>query len=210
MGAVEVVVVIPTVTGREAHLDRCMQAYMRTLKGVHWQAVVHHNAPTCGAVWNIGAQAAREADAAYVHMSADDLEPLDGWYREAVATVEMGATPSALIFTARDGQPDVVESHGDWAARYTVPTVTSMSRIPFCRTSQWIDIPPIHYFSDNAFTSAMQMQGVPVLAVAGYAFRHHWAQPGRKQMNDQQWFKEQTEWQTWAQGELLQRAPRWS
>jgi len=211
MSRLEVVVVIPTVQGREDHLDRCMAAYMRTLAGVRWQAVVEHNRATCGEAWNLGAEVARAAGATWLHMTADDLEPLDGWFEAAVSCVrEFGASPSALIWTARAGEPDVIESHGDWAARYSVPNAVSMSRIPFCRTELWIDIPPIHYFSDNAFSSAMQAQGIPLVAVPGYAFRHHWAQAGRKQMNDEQWFREQTTWQQWAAGELLQRAPRWS
>lgn len=207
----EVFVVIPTVAGREDHLQRCTEAYTRTLAGVSHELFVVYDAPTCGLAWNLGADVARGHGAEWLHMTADDLEPLDGWYAAARSCVtDYAASPAALIWTARAGEPDQVESHGDWAARYSVPCAVSMSRIPFCRTTQWIDIPPIHYFSDNAFTSAMQAQGVPIVAVEGYAFRHHWAQPGRKRMNDAQWFAEQTAWQTWAARELLERAPRWS
>lgn len=210
------VVALPTVTGREEIVSICESAYHETVP-TDVRLIVHRqkDRPTCGEVWNavaLEAQAfaAGEPGPVYFHATADDLEPLPGWFDPAVRIVENGGTPSALIYTARAGQPDVVESHGDWGVRYPAPQVTSMSRIPFCRADQWIPIPPIHYFSDNAFSSAMQIQGIPMIADPDYRFRHWWAQAGRHPMNDAQWFAEQTAWQTWATGELLQRAPRWS
>lgn len=211
------VVAIPTVTGREAHLERCGHAYHETTPtDVRLKLVVVRDRSTCGEVWNESAEIALEGAQApnftpvYLHCTADDLEPLPGWYEAAVGVVESGGTPSALIYTARPGQSDVVESHGDWGVRYPARQVTSMSRIPFCRAEQWIPIPPIHYFSDNAFSSAMFTQGIPIVADPGFAFRHWWAQEARKPMNDTRWFEEQTMWQTWATSELLARAPRWT
>jgi len=211
-----VIVALPTVDGRESHLERAEHALHETVPpAVRLVIDVQKNRATCGEVWNtVAARAQAFATGSdgpvYLLCMADDLEPLPGWYAAAARHVEWGSTPSALIYTARAGQPDVVESHGDWGVRYPMPQVTSMSRIPFCRADQWIPIPPIHYFSDNAFSSAMTMQQIPIVAEPEFAFRHWWAAPGRKPMNDDQWFREQTAWQTWATGALLERAPRWS
>jgi hypothetical protein len=206
------VVALPTVTGRDEHLARCEAALHATVpKDVRLVIDVRKDRATCGEVWNEVAVEAQALAPAYLLCLADDLEPLPGWYEAAVHVVEnLAATPSALIYTAKLGEPDAVESHGDWAARYDAPTAVSMSRIPFCRAEQWVPIPAIHYFSDNAFSSAMQMQGIQMVAVREYAFRHHWAMAGRHPMNDQQWNDEHAEWQRWAQSELLQRTPRWS
>lgn len=198
------VVCIPTVDGREIDLARADAAYHATVpESTRLMLVTRRNLPTCGAAWNDVAAMARGLDRivdgpVYYHCSADDLEPLAGWFEAAVAEVDSGNTPSALIFTARPGQPDTVESHGDWANRYLQPTVVGMSRIPFCRIEQWRDIPPIHYFSDNAFSSSMQAQGVPIVADPDYRFRHHWAMAGRHPMNDAQWHEEQAIWTAWA------------
>lgn len=211
------VVALPTVAGREDHLARCEAALRATVPAdVRLVIDIRKDRATCGEVWNEvarQAQALPPAEYGQVHLLclADDLEPLHGWYAAAVHVVEnLAATPSALIYTAKPGEPDSVESHGDWAARYDAPTAVSMSRIPFCRAEQWVPIPPIHYFSDNAFSSAMQMQGVQMVAVREYAFRHHWAMAGRHPMNDAQWNDEHATWQRWAQSELLLRTPRWS
>lgn len=213
------VVAVPTVTGREDTLERCEYAYRETTPtNVELEWWVMRDRATCGEVWNEVARKAKQAvvdcrasgAAVYLHCTADDLEPLPGWYEAAVGQVEQGCTPSALIFTARDGQPDQVESHGDWAARYPEARPTSMSRIPFCLPEQWIDIPPIHYYSDNAFTVAMNVQGIPIIAEPGYAFRHWWAQPGRIAANSPQWFAEQATYEAWARQLHASRSPLWS
>lgn len=210
------VVALPTVTGREAYVAQCEAAYHATTPhSVRLIIDRRIDRPTCGEVWNSVAEraqlfAAGDPGVVYFHATADDLEPLPGWYEAAVWHADNGHSPSALIYTARPGQPDVVESHGDWGVRYPAAQVVSMSRIPFCKAHQWIPIPPIHYFSDNAFSSAMFAQGIPMVADPAFAFRHWWAQSGRHAMNDAQWFAEQSAWQAWATGELLQRAPRWS
>jgi len=203
------VVAIPTVDGRAEDVARCERAYQETVpRAVRLVLDIQKNRPTCGEVWNEVARRARAFPAlgepVYLHCTADDLEPLPGWYDAAVTQVEAGNTPSALIWTAAPGQPERIESHGDWAVRFTEPTIVGMSRIPFCAVGQWIEIPPIHYFSDNAFSSAMAAQAIPIVADPAYAFRHHWAQAGRHPMNDAQWFAEQTAWQTWAMSLLPQ------
>lgn len=208
------VVALPTVDGRESFLERAELALHETVPpDVRLIIDVQKNRPTCGEVWNTVAERAQafETDGP-VHLLclADDLEPLPGWYQAAVRHTEWGATPSALIWTHREGEADVVESHGDWGIRYPHAQVTSMSRIPFCKASQWIPIPPIHYFSDNAFSSAMTAQGIAIVAEPEFVFRHWWAAAGRHEMNNEAWFREQNAWQSWATSVLLERAPRWS
>ena len=204
-------VVIPTVTGREHHLRRCERAYRAvTPPDVQLDIATWLDKPTCGEVWNTGARFAATLRADYVHMTADDLEPLPGSIEAAIEIVDKGATPSALIWTARDGQPDTLESHGTWAMHFLSPTEVDMSRIPFCRPEQWIPIPPIHYWSDNAFSVACRVQSIPMIADQRYAFRHHWASEGRIAMNSEQWYREQATYEQWANQQLAALSPRWS
>jgi hypothetical protein len=208
------VVSVPTVDGREDHLVRCEHAYHETTPpDVQLILDVRRGRTTCGQVWNESAARARFAYQSrpgmpvYFHATADDLEPLPGWFDAARRNVTDGASPSALIYTARPGQPDVVESHGDWGVRYPSRQVCSMSRIPFCLIEQWIDIPQIHYYSDNAFTAALQAQKIPCVAEPDYAFRHWWAEAGRHPMNDAQWYAEQAAYTSWAQALLQASTP---
>lgn len=177
---VSVLIVIPTVDGREDNLDNCLSHYGATLGEksyrAKWDVCVIRNRDTCGEAWNYGAKIARNEGFEYVHMTADDLIPHPGWYECAVETVETGYIPSALIYSP-DG---AVESHGTWKDRHEDWTEVPQTLIPFCRTEDWIDIPNIHYYSDNAVSSMLKYQGYTIMAREEYAFTHYMAQPGRK------------------------------
>lgn len=182
-----VLIVIPTILGREKHLDNTLEAYKSTCPGSEFFIITGRN--TCGEVWNLGAECAAKNFFDYVHMTADDMIPHKGWYECATETVKAGYIPSALIFNP-DG---TVQSHGVWATRYKDWTVVPQTLIPFSRPEQWIAIPNIHYYSDNAASSGFKSQGLEIVARTNYAFTHHFAQPGRKDMTD----AERQIWKNW-------------
>lgn len=169
-----ITVVIPTVSGREADLARCIDAYMS--RSAHTISIVTFlNFPTCAEGWNAGAA---EATGDYLHFSADDLEPHEGWDLAAIEATERGALPAPRIVN-QHGRLDSCGLHGvemeDWAR---VP----MSVIPFMPHELWKQIgpvPPIHYFSDNFISWRAARVGWPTAVRRGFAFTHHWAQPGR-------------------------------
>lgn len=197
-------VVIPTVDGREAHLERCVNAYTETLAGVdHCTIVINARIDdgvlsrlrTCGEVWNVGVAQAKAGGWAdrleYVHLSADDLEPFHGWYDAAVARVAKNQCPVPHVWTAATGRP---ESGGAWQQHLPEDTPVAMSVIPFLRIEWWEDIAPIHYYSDNYVSSVQLAAGRQQVVTPGYAFRHHWADTGRRDLYVGQGLEEQAIW----------------
>jgi hypothetical protein len=168
-------VVIPTIHGREEHYARCVEAYEAT-QGVELQLITVRDKSTCGEAWGIGAE---QAKGDYIHFSADDLQPAEGWYAPAIEACDRGFLPAPRIVNPA-GKLDYCGVHGieldDW-------TRVSMSVIPFMSRAQWDaigpDVPPIHYFSDNWVSWRGAKAGFPTVVRRGFAFTHWWAKPGR-------------------------------
>lgn len=174
-------IVIPTITARQEYLAECLKAYIETLGPIgepyEYGFCVVLDKPTCGEGWNAGARQARKFGYKYVHMTADDLIPHPGWLDVAVETVEHEGNflPGALVF-----DPDYsLPSHGNQVLPEWYPT--GGASVPFLKTEDWIDIPDIHYWSDNAFDHAQrEKNGKTFVTRSRYAFTHHTAQAGRK------------------------------
>jgi hypothetical protein len=167
-------VVIPTVAGREQHLERCVRAYEeRTLRPP--EIIVIENRPTCGIAWQEGAE---KATGAYIHFSADDLEPHPGWDKAAMVAVAMGWLPAPRILRP-DGS---LESCGRWEEEQDTEDVTEMTRIPFMSRQQWKLIGPMidtHYYTDNWISFKGRLAAIETRVHRHYLFTHHWAQEGR-------------------------------
>jgi len=171
---VKITVVIPTVAGRETDLARCVDAYLtRSTHDV--ELLTYLDQPTCADGWNLGAG---QATGDYLHFTADDLEPHAGWDVAAVEAADRGLLPAPRIVNA-EGRLDYCGFHGvemeDWSP-------VEMSVIPFLPTRLWEQVgpvPPIHYFSDNYVSWRAARAGWPTVVRRGFAFTHHWAQPGR-------------------------------
>lgn len=169
-----ITVVVPTVAGREVDFARCVAAYRQ--RSVHeLQIITLHDMPTCGQAWNAGAG---QATGDYLHFSADDLEPHEGWDAAAVATAGAGMLPAPRIVRP-DGRLDYCGVH-----RRELPDgmPVEMSVIPFMSREQWERIGPvlpIHYFTDNWISFRGRRAGYPTVVRRAFAFTHHWAEVGR-------------------------------
>jgi hypothetical protein len=161
-------VVLPTIDGREDHLARSRAAYEATLRGVtDVEILVIRNQPACGIAWQLGAERATQP---YLHFTADDLVPHEGWWQAAVATADRGDVPAPLV----RGPDGGVEELG--------PETLGCTRIPFCSREQWQRIGPmvpLHYYTDNWFSFRALRAGLRIADVPAYAFTHNWAQAGR-------------------------------
>lgn len=175
-------IVLPTIRGREASLDRTVGAYNRTLPAdVTAQLIVLRDQPTAGAAWNAGASLAR---APLLHFTGDDLEPQPGWYEAAVAALAAGWWPAPRILRA-DGTLEACGSDGEQHRRTEQPdwSPCTVSTIPFLRTADWPGpVLPIHYGSDSHFSLLARQRGGRFAYRAGYAFVHHWHPIGRARM----------------------------
>jgi len=123
-----ITVVIPTIAGREHWLARCVAAYEASC--VDCELIVIPDRGACGIAWQEGAE---QASGAFLHFSADDLEPHVGWAEAAVECVESGAIPSPRILNS-DGS---LQSSGQWGVDLPAGTVTDIARIPFMSRAQW-------------------------------------------------------------------------
>lgn len=167
-------IVIPTIAGREAHFERCLAAYEdRSASSI--QIIVERDHPAVGPAWNAGAA---RATGEYLHLTADDLEPHEGWDVAAIAAVEAGYLPAPRV-TNQLGRLDSCGLHGvEMENGAHVP----MSVVPFLPMTLWGEVGPvlpIHYFTDNWISWRAARAGWSTRVRRDFAFTHHWAEHGR-------------------------------
>jgi len=161
-------IIIPTVDGREAHYERCVNAYENRTED-EFEIITIRNRTTCGIAWQDGAELAKGL---YIHFTADDLEPCLEWDTPAREVADAGYLPAPTIFTRDTGIEE----------RIGITPDGFFTRIPFCTREQWEKIGPmipIHYFTDNYFSWRGQQAGIETVLAPTYAFKHHWAEPRR-------------------------------
>jgi hypothetical protein len=183
---VRIGVVIPTIEGREKMYEITRRTYEHTLGDeVEWRIVTVKQADSCGEAWQIGADELYNGfDPHYLHLGADDLVPLDGWWEAGVRVVEKGGVPGAYI-RRPDGS---LESCKAWETDGDDGELADLARVPFCSWQQWLrisPIPPIQYYSDNAFHDKARDYGWPCIIDHGYAFIHHRPATPRPGENEQ-------------------------
>lgn len=154
-------IVIPTVTGREKSLERCVDSYKATLDGHTAEFIIVRDRPTCGQAWSDGAEA---ATGEYLHITADDLEAKPGWLTAALDCLASSAIPSPILELPGGGYDGDVLPDGV-AAR--------MTPLPFIRTEWWPGCPDIHYWSDFLVSDRLLAQRRRIRWCHGYRFVHH-------------------------------------
>lgn len=164
-------VVIPTIAGREELLAMCKDDYL-ALSGTNAnvQLIVVEDAPSCGAAWQMGSE---QAEGDYIHLTADDIEPLEGWDRAAIDAWHMGVAPASRVWRP-DGS---LESGVRWETDGDDWAEAGLVQVPFCSYDAWHDfigpMVPIQYYSDNWFTHKAVDYGCKVRLTPGYSFIHH-------------------------------------
>lgn len=175
-----VAIVIPTIDGREADLARCVAAYARTAPNA--TVYVEHSHGSCGEAWIAGAEKAARNGFGYLHLTADDLEPHDGWLEVAIETVDDGMIPAPLVY-----QPDgTLESAG--LAGFSLNGVYDGDRspvegttVPFVTRAMWdvIGMVPLHYCTDLWVSAIGRHHGWETIVRTGMNFTHYTAPAGR-------------------------------
>jgi len=169
-------IVVPTITGREHWLERCTEAYHKTLQDFpDYQIIVIKDRKTCGVAWNEGLALAKGN---YIHLTADDIEPLDGWVWPALESADNGELPAARILNT-DGS---LQSCGTDANEHDEGEEATIARIPFATAEQFRKIGPMmneHYQTDQWFSHRGRQEGFPTVVRRDYLFYHHFAPEGR-------------------------------
>ena len=177
-----VAVVIPTVPGREEHLERCWNAYMDTANGATLRIYVEHGHPSCGEAWIAGMNHAEDDGYDYVHLTADDLEPQEGWLDVGVETVEAGNIPAPLVFmpdgSLQSAGISGMECHtGAYCDWMQIDSTT----VPFLTREMWqrIGMIPLHYCTDLWVSHKGRLEGWETVVRTGMRFTHYNAPEGR-------------------------------
>lgn len=180
-------IVIPTIQGREHHLERCIDAYERFTD--EYELIIVPNERCCGLAWEKGGA---QAEGDYIHLSADDLEPHEGWSEPAILCVEQDKLPCPRILRP-DGS---LESCGEWGTEMPEGTETTIARVPFLSREMWDDGGWIfrgHYYTDNAIYERGRQIGYPTVVCRDYLFTHYYASEGRLETMDED-FQRYKQW----------------
>ena len=168
-------VVIPTITVRHHWLEQCVQAYEFTLRCWDHELIVINDRPSCGVAWNEGIEKARGQ---FIHLTADDITPVDGWHKPAVASALRGELPAARILNT-DGS---LQSCGTDHLEHEEGEEAFVARVPFATREQFDRIGPMmneHYMGDYWFSHRGRECGYRSVVRRDYCFYHHYAQEGR-------------------------------
>lgn len=168
-------VIVPTLTVRAAWLERCLYAYEVTLQDVPHETIVLADRSACGIAWNEGIALAKGD---YIHLTADDIEPLPGWHLPAVDSADRGELAAARILNT-DGS---LQSCGTDHLEHPEGEEAFVARIPFATREQFDRIGPMmneHYMGDYWFSHRGRQVGYRSVVRRDYCFVHHYAQEGR-------------------------------
>lgn len=166
-------IILPTIEGREESLERCWFAYSATAPEEIEIIVVWDKAnwPTaCN-------EGFRRAEGDYLHFTADDLEPLAGWWQEALAWLDSYdelPAPKVMNYSADGVWDNAVDGPDKGVPHFT--------RIPIMTCSQYERIgpwPEIDYGADVWLSEKGRTLGIETRMIHSYAFVHHWEQAGR-------------------------------
>lgn len=166
-------IVIPTITGREASYERCVWAYEDTVP-LGSEIITVKDEANWPSACNEGF---RRAQGDRLHFTADDLEPLPDWWKEALPWLdEHDELPAPKVL---NHSPDGVWDNAIDGPDGAVPHFT---RIPLMTRSQYERIgpwPEIDYGADVWLSEKGRMLGIETRMFHSYAFVHHWEQVGR-------------------------------
>lgn len=197
-------VVIPTIKGREALVERTVAAFRATMPGPDLQIVLVKERMTIGRAWNDGVPA---CDGEFILLGADDVLPFPGWYDAAAEAARRDYYPAprldnpdgSVLATGSMGGGWLLTDCADWA-----PVVSS--QFPFMRREVWAEVGPsleIHYFADDYLAARARAAGLIPVYREGYRMTHLEGIPGRAEMVnrsgiDRLAFEQQMSQATWA------------
>jgi hypothetical protein len=166
-------IVIPSIKGREKSLARCRAAYLATSPS-DAEYIIVHNKPNWPTACNAGYS---RATFDRIHFTADDLEPLPGWWQEATAWMDIHdelPAPKVLNYSADGEWDNAVDGPDKGVPHFT--RIPLMTRSQYQRIGAW---PEIDYGADVWLSEKGRTVGIETRMIHSYQFIHHWEQVGR-------------------------------
>lgn len=177
--------IIPTVTGREATLERCLESYHRCTAKDVLTVIVIKDEETCGIAWKKGMAL---SNAPYVHLTCDDLEMRsETWAGVCCETVDEGFLPCPVIYRPNES---IESCGGDTnSAGHLISTMQpdktpcGFTVLPFMSREQAdaIGMVDSHYKSDVYVSDKGRQLGYETVVRHGYELIHHRSDIKRRQ-----------------------------
>lgn len=180
-------IVIPTIVGREESLQRAIDSYERLTDCEH-AIRVYANSPSSGEGWlsGVAEHVAQFGAPDYVHLTNDDCEPaVEDWWKPCVSACDQGCLPAPIVWNSdgslqsaggQIGAPGnlIHEVGKDWSP-------VGFTTVPFMSWRQWerIGMLPVHYASDLYASYRGRQLGVETVLRHGYEITHHMHPVGR-------------------------------
>lgn len=181
-----ILIVVPTIPGREESLARCVESYMAHTD-TDYAIRIYRNSPSAGEGWlsGVAEHVAVHGPPDYVALTNDDCEVTGEWWPAAVEACDAGKLPAPIVLNT-DGSlqsaggdfnepSDLIhEIRPDWAE-------VGFTTIPFMSWEQWerVGMVPLHYCSDCWVSERGRQLGIPTVLRHGYRVTHHLHQVGR-------------------------------
>lgn len=189
-------VILPTVTGREDSLERCLSSYEASTPPGVLNFIVIRDRDTCGQAWLDGMEL---STAPYVHLTADDLEVTSPtWAEVCIETVDAGELPCPII---RRPNGSIESCGGDMNAPACLISEMQPDRsrvdftvLPFLsrKQAERIGMHSGHYMTDVYASHKGRQLGYETVVRHGYELIHHRSDVKRREPDaeDQRLYRE--------------------
>lgn len=180
----KVSIVIPTIQGREDLFAQTKDGYAASKPAtVEFEYITPKDFPTIGEAWNAGAA---KATGEFLHLTADDVIPHEGWIDAAINATNRAEWPCPKILNP-DGSLHSCGTLGGGMLLPDCPTGTpcAASPFPFFRSNRWVQLGPalgIHYYADDALGWKARSIGLTPTVCAEFTLTHLEGTVGRAQV----------------------------
>jgi hypothetical protein len=161
----DISIIVPTITGREEWLVKCLKGYKLTAPDA--EVIVVKDAPSCAEGWEDGAE---QASGKYLHFTADDIIPAYDWWQAPIEMLDKGIVPVANVY--EDGRRFLCET--PMGLKVMIPFLTRA----MLKIGGWFL--PIHDGSDDWITYRAWRLGLPIQFCPSYVIHHYIAPEGRR------------------------------
>lgn len=200
-------VCIPTITGREHYFEQACRGYQNRSGDVNISISAVKDRPTCGVGWQHAMDQAvktieqgRSARPDFIHFGNDDIVVAEGWLEPLVEAVEAGCVPAARMEPAgahlgeepavsmAPPDPPPLSELSYWYSDLpenqprTDWAPIDHASLPFCSMDQWEEIGPfipIHFGTDKWFYERARRVGLPATARMDSVIFNYAVQIGR-------------------------------